>query len=298
MNRLLIKSIIKNRYAYLYISPFYILFAIFGAFPIGYALYLSFFEWDGISERIYIGFTNYINIFSDNLFWKSILNTVIMAVLAHIPMLFLALLIAFLINTNLVNKFFKELLRTLYFMPIITSSVAVALVFMTLYGQQYGLINSILKIIGISPIDWWGGSGFFIKPAIIILFIWRWIGWNMVIYLAGFQSIPSDLYEAAEIDGATKIRVFFSIALPIIKPIILYTVIMSTIGGLTMFEEPFMLVGTSGGTNSEGLTMSLYLYSQAFEFSHFGYASAFGFLISLIIFLFSIINLKLFRTER
>ncbi len=286
------KEIKRNRVAYAYISPFYILFLLFGAFPILYAFYLSFHQWDGMDDKVFVGLGNYKQLFSDPIFWKAVYNTLFIGIIAHIPMLLFALFIAFVINSGMIKL--KELFRTIYFLPVITSSVAISLVFLTLYGVRAGLINYALTLIGIPPIDWWGGNGQWVKPAIILLFAWKWVGWNMVIYLAGLQGISRDIYEAAEIDGASMPQIFFRITLPLLKPIILFTLILSTIGAMTIFDEPYMLVGTGGGTDNSGLTLMVYLYREAFEYVHFGYSSSIAYVISMFIVFISILNLKFF----
>lgn len=286
------REIRRNWVAYVYISPFYILFAIFGAFPILFSLFLSFQQWNGISPMQWVGLQNYIRLFQDRLFWVALGNTVYIGIVAHIPMLISALLLAFLINSGLVR--YKDFFRTAYFLPIVTSSVAVSLIFSTLYGVRFGLFNWLLTQIGLPAIDWWGGKGEWIKPAIIILFIWRWIGWNMVIYLAGLQGIPGDLYEAAAIDGAGLRQTFLYITLPLLRPVILFTVILSTIGTMTLFDEPFLLVGVTGGTSNAGLTIAMYLYNRGFNFAHFGYASAMAYVVSAVIVTASALNMRLF----
>jgi cellobiose transport system permease protein len=235
---------------------------------------------------------NYQHIVSDPVFWKAVYNTLYIGIVAHIPMLFLALLLAFIVNSGMIR--FKELFRTIYFLPVITSSVAVSIVFLSIFGVRAGLINYVLSLIGLPQIEWWGGHGQWVKPAIIFLFIWKWLGWNMVIYLAGLQAIPKELYEAAEMDGASVTNIFFRITLPLLKPVILFTLILSTIGALTIFDEPYNLVGTNGGTDNAGLTLMLYLYREAFEYVHFGYASAIAYFVSLFIVVISIVNMKLF----
>ena len=286
------REIRRNWVAYAYISPFYILFAIFGAFPILFSLYLSFQRWNGISPMRWVGLDNYIRLFNDGLFWQAMWNTIFIGVIAHIPMLGGALILAFIVNSALVKA--KEFYRTAYFLPIVTSPVAVALVFSTLYGVRFGLINWVITELGAQPIDWWGGRGEWIKPAIIILFVWRWLGWNMIIYLAGLQGINPELYEVAAIDGATFRQIFLHITLPLLRPIILFTLILSTIGTMTLFDEPFLLVGVTGGTNHAGLTIAMYLYNQGFNFAHFGYASAMAYVVSIIIVTVSLLNMRLF----
>lgn len=290
----------RNWVAYAYISPFYILFAIFGAFPILFSLFLSFQQWNGISPMQWIGLENYIRLFQDPLFWLALWNTVLIGVVAHIPMLSGALILAFIINSSLVR--YKDVFRTAYFLPVITSSAAVALIFSTLYGVRFGLINWLLTEIGVQPIDWWGGSGAWIKPAIIIVFIWRWLGWNMVIYLAGLQGIPHDLYEAAAIDGASLPQIFWHITLPLLRPVILFTLVLSTVGAMTIFDEVFLLLpGTmalTGGTSNAGLTLALYLYNHGFHLAHFGYASAMAYVVTAIIVVISVLNIRFFGRER
>jgi ABC-type sugar transport system permease subunit len=210
-------------------------------------------------------------------------------------MLLGALVLAFIVNSAAVR--YKEFYRTAYFLPIVTSPVAVALVFSTLYGVRFGLINWLLTEMGGTPIDWWGGRGEWIKPAIIILFIWRWLGWNMIIYLAGLQGINPELYEVAAIDGASLPQVFWYITLPLLRPIILFTLILSTIGAMTIFDEPFLLVGVTGGTNNAGLTIAMYLYNRGFNFAHFGYASAMAYVVSAIIVAVSIFNIRVFGSR-
>ena len=286
----------RNWVAYVYISPFFILFAIFGAFPILFSLILSFTQWNGISPIQWIGLENYVRLFADRLFWLSLWNTVFIGVIAHIPILLGALILAFIVNSSLIRR--KQFYRTAYFLPVVTSPVAVALVFGTLYGVRFGLINWLLTTIGLPPIDWWGGHGQWIKPAIIILFIWRWLGWNMIIYLAGLQGINPELYEVAAIDGASLPQIFLHITLPLLRPIILFTLVLSTVGAMTIFDEPYLLVGVTGGTNSAGLTTALYLYNEGFQFAHFGYASAMAYVVSAIIVVVSVFNLRMFGRDR
>jgi len=284
----------KNWVAYVYISPFYILFAIFGAFPILFSLCLSFQRWTGHGPMVFEGLANYSHLVHDRLFSIALWNTMVIWVAAHVPMLFLALVLAFILNSGLVR--FRRAFETLYFTPMVTSSVAVAFIFMTMYGVRFGLINFGLKTIGLPTIDWWGGTGFWVKPAIIILFVWRWTGWNMVIYLAGLQGIDQELYDAAKIDGAGLSQIFRYITLPLLKPVILFTLILSFVGGITIFDEPYLLtwMQTLGGTNHAGLTLALYLYTEGFVRGHLGYASAIAYAICAIILALSAINLKLF----
>jgi cellobiose transport system permease protein len=292
-----LRDIRKNWAAYLFISPFYLLFAIFGLFPILFSFYLSFTSWTGYGPIVFRGFKNYIELFQDVLFLKSLSNTLIIWVAAHIPMLLIALILAFILDSGLVR--FPNFFKTIYFTPMVTSTVAVAFVFMTLYGERFGLINYVLRTIGLPVINWWGGTGFWIKPAIILLFIWRWTGWNMVIYLAGLQGIDSELYDAARVDGASYPQLLRYIILPLLKPVILFSLILSFVGGITIFDEPYLLtwMRTLGGTNYAGLTLSYYLYHEGFTRGHLGYASALAYVICFIIIALSAINMKFFSAK-
>ncbi|MFH5187319.1 carbohydrate ABC transporter permease [Paenibacillus sp. TAB 01] len=275
---------------YLMISPFYILFIVFGLFPILFSLYLAFHAWDGLGPMEYVGLRNFRNLLTDDPdFWKSVGNTFAIWFLSTVPQLFLALVVAFLLNAAFVR--FKDFYRAVYFLPNITSIVAVAIIFGSFFGSQFGLINGVLQALGLPRIEWINDP-FWVKVAVSLMVIWRWTGYNAIIYLAGLQGIPHDLYEAATIDGASRKQQFFSITLPLLKPIILFTVILSTIGGMQLFTEPLILVGNTGGATKGGLTLVLYLYNQAFGNQLFGYASAIAWMLFIIIGAFSFLNWK------
>ncbi|WP_201024176.1 carbohydrate ABC transporter permease [Paenibacillus sp. 32O-W] len=272
------------------ISPFYLLFLVFGLFPILFSIYLSFHAWDGLGEMKYVGLRNFRNLLAnDPDFWKSVGNTFVIWFLSTLPQLFLALVIAFLLNAAFMK--FKDFFRAVFFLPNITSIVAVAIIFGSFFGTQFGLINSLFQALGLERIDWINDT-FWVKVAISLMVIWRWTGYNAIIYLAGLQAVPGDLYEAATIDGASRTQQFFRITLPLLRPIILFTVILSTIGGMQLFTEPMILVGNTGGATKGGLTLVLYLYSQAFGNQLFGYASAIAWMLFLIIGVFSFLNWK------
>lgn len=276
----------ERRSGYLFISPFFILFGIFGVFPLIFTAYLSFHNWDILGTREFVGFDNYIGILTnDPLFWKSVGNTFSIWALSTIPQLIAALLIAYFLNERFLKG--KTLFRLAIFMPNVTSVVAVALVFSAMFGTQYGLINYLLSFVGVDPISW-RGSYFGTHVAIATMVMWRWVGYNAIIYLAGLQSIPKDLYEAATIDGASKLQQLIYITVPMLRPIIIFTVIQSTIGGMQLFAEP-MLFGEGG--QYQGLTMTLYLYQEAFTRFSFGYAAAIAWMLFFLIIIVSLINL-------
>jgi len=285
-----LREIYKNRTIYLFISPFFLLFAVFGLFPILFSIYLAFQKWDGIGKMEFTGLGNFRYLIMDELFWQSIFNTLQIWVYSTIPMLFFALIIAFLLNSSFIR--FRNVYRVAYFLPNVTSIVAVSIIFGTLFGNRYGFLNFLLTAFGLEPVEWLNSS-FWLKIAIATIIIWRWTGYNAIIYLAGLQSIPNELYEAARIDGANLAQIFFKITIPLLRPVILFTVITSTIGGMQIFTEPQILVGNSGGPGGAGLTIVLYLYQQSFINHLFGYGSAIAWGMFVIILLFSILNWKI-----
>jgi ABC-type sugar transport system permease subunit len=287
----------KNLVAYVYISPFYMLFLIFGLFPIVSGFYISFFRWDGLSAMRFLGLDNYINLFQDPLFAKALGNTLFIGIISHIPILGGGLILAYILNSKLVE--WKNIFRTIYFMPMVTSSVAITIIFQSLFGYNFGLINYVvIHGLGKEPLNWLSGDGSLIKAAVIVMFAWKWIGWNMVIYLAGMQGISADIYEAATIDGAGHVRIFTGITVPLLKPIILFTLIQSSIGMFNLFTEPFILTNSSfgGGTNNGGLTLMIYLLGKAPQGGNaYGYASACAYVITLMIMALSFVLANLFE---
>lgn len=278
----------ERNFGMLFISPFFILFGIFGVFPLIFTAFLSFHRWDILGEREFIGFGNYVNLFTnDPLFWRALGNTFSIWILSTAPQLILALLIAFFLNQAFLKG--KTFFRLGIFIPNVTSVVAVGIVFSAMFGTQYGVINYVISLIGLDAVNW-RGSYFGTHIAISAMVLWRWVGYNTIIYLAGLQSIGKDIYEAATIDGASKIQQLFYITVPMLRPIIIFTVIQSTIGGMQLFAEP-LIFGVGG--NYQGLTMTLYLYQEAFNRFSFGYAAAIAWLLFFIVIIISLINLFL-----
>ena len=284
------KAIYDNRVAYGYIAPFYILFAAFSLFPIAAGFVLGFFRWDGLTKMHFVAFDNYINLLNDPLFWTGFKNTMFIGVISHIPILLGGLILAYILNSGLVKG--ENIFKTIYFMPMITSSVAISIIFSQLFSNNYGVINYALGFFGVEKINWLGGNGSLIKVAAIVMMAWKWIGWNMVIYLAGMQGISEDIYEAAKIDGAGHIQTIRKITIPLLKPIIVFTLVQSSIGMFSIFTEPFILTNSSwtGGINNGGLTLMMYLLGKAPQGgTAYGYASAVAYVITLFVVLFSMI---------
>lgn len=271
---------------YLYVSPFFILFLIFGLFPIIFSFYLGFQKWSGLGEMEFIGLQNFKWILTDPMFWTSLSNTLIMWVLGTLPQLIVGIILAYALNSALIKM--KTFFRVSIFMPYVTSTVAVAIVFGVMFNSQdFGLINSILGLFGVGPITWttsnWG-----VKIAISTMVFWRWIGYNTIIYLAGLQGIPNELYEAADIDGATVRQKIQYISFPMLRPIVVFLVFTTTIGALQLFTEPLVFLGR--GAREEGITVVLYLYREAFNNLAFGPASATALILFFIIIVISAIN--------
>jgi cellobiose transport system permease protein len=281
---------------YLAISPFYILFAVFGLFPVLFSLYLSFHRWSGLGEREFVGLDQYRFLVKDETFYLSLWNTVVIWVMSTVPMLFAALVIAALLHSVARARGFY---RMAFFIPNVTSVVAMAILFKMLFSSNFGLINVVLEAVNLPTYPWtntpWG-----IKIAIASLMTWQWVGYNAIIYLAGLQTIPGHLYEAAQVDGAGPIRTFFSITVPLLRPVILFTVVISTITGLQSFTEAQVMTGSnaaqapnSGGPGQGGLTMVLYFFQQAFSYNDYGYGAAIAWAIFLIVSVFTVLNWRL-----
>jgi ABC-type sugar transport system permease subunit len=223
------------------------------------------------------------------MFLLAMRNTLYIGLIAHIPILGGGMVIAYILNGRFVKG--NNLFKTVYFLPMVTSAVAVTIVFQVLFGFNFGLLNYIFSLFGVPAVNWLGSKGEYIKTAIIIMFAWKWIGWNMVIYTAGMQGIQTDIYEAATIDGARPSQVFFRITLPLLKPIILFTLIQSSIGTVNLFTEPFVLTGNlSGGTNNKGITMMMYLLNKAPQGNNvYGVASAVAYVITMLVIALSLV---------
>jgi ABC-type sugar transport system permease subunit len=271
------------------------LYAVFGFFPLVYGLWLSFHKWDGISPMEWTGLANYAKLLTDDIWWYAIYNTIWLFFAATVPQLIIALLLAFIINSNFIKG--KDFFRAAFFAPNVASTVAVSLIFISLFGTRYGMLNYALSFFGVEQIDWLGSAAW-IKPAIALVTIWQWTGYSMIIFLAGLQSINQELYEAARVDGARTRDIFWHITLPLLRPVIVFQVILSIIGAMQNFDIPVMLAGgtqssSPGGTDRAGLTANVLLYWTAFKYTQFGYASAMSFVLFFLIVAFSFTYNKL-----
>ena len=287
---------------YLLISPFFVIFAVFGIFPLLYTAYVSLTNRNLLDPTYeFVGLENYRQLLTDSYFWNAVTNTLGIWVLSTLPQLLLALALAHVLNTSMRVR---TLFRMSVLLPQVTSLVAVALIFTDLFATDYGLLNYLLNQLGIGSVDWEAGrlSSWI---ALSVMVTWRWAGYNALIYLAAMQGIPNELYEAATVDGASKWQQFRYVTIPQLRPTIIFTVIVSTIGGLQLFTEPFLFSndpssGVTGGSGRQFQTVTMYLYEKAFgggEFK-FGYASAIAWCLFLLIVVISLVNFLLVRRIR
>ena len=278
---------------YLFISPFFILFALFGLFPLLFSIVLSLHSWDpaaGLDAMQWVGLDNYTYaLFQDDWFRRSIYNTVWIALVAGVPQHVVALPLAYFLHIAFGR--WRNLVLGMYFLPFITSSVAISLVFTALFSRDYGVINAALNsmaslplvgtLFASTPIDWTQPA--YTKWMISFVVFWRYVGWNTVLYLSAMQTIPKDLFEAAEMDGASRFKVFFYIVVPMLKPMAFLAVTLSLIGNLQLFEEPFILTGGTGGIDQGGRTAAMHMYRVAFTEGDFGTASAIAWILFVLI---------------
>jgi len=281
------KELKRNWVAYAFITPFYILFAIFGLFPMGMAVMLGFFKWRGGEALSFIGIDNYIHLLTpgNTYFYKALGQTLVMGLPAMAINVFGAMVMAYVLNAKIIKG--ENIFKTIYFVPMVTSSVASAVVFRALFHADVGIVNYLLEVLGFGRINWLGGNGDYFKYVVIIMSGWQWLGWNLVIYFAGMRAISQDINDSAVIDGASHPRIFFNITLPILKPIILFSLINSTIGTFQLFTEPFMLTNAyslDGGPGKQGLTVMMFILNQApYGNNNYGYASAIANVLCIII---------------
>jgi lactose/L-arabinose transport system permease protein len=289
-----------NRKGWLFIVPVLILLAAFLLYPIIFSFYLSLTSTKGIVSE-FVGFGNYKRIVNDPMFWLALKNTGRILLIQVPIMLIIAIVLASILNDKSLKG--RGFFRTAIFLPAVTSLIAYTILFKMLFAYD-GMINSLLMKIHVitEPITWLTSTGT-ATFVLIIAMIWRWTGYNMVFYLSAMQNISSDIYEAAKVDGANKVQTFFRITLPQLKPMILFTTVMSTIGTLQLFDEPMNLSqgGTTAATMGPGnvfLTLSVYIYNVCFKYQpNFGYAATISYVIVIIIGILSLIQFKLGESD-
>jgi multiple sugar transport system permease protein len=279
--------------AYFFLAPAISAIFIFFFLPVIAAFIISFTDFDiyalgNFASVRFIGFKNYIKLFEDPLFYTALKNTFYFVIVAGPLSIAVSLGAALLLNSKLIK--YKAIFRLSYFIPVVTTLVAVAIVWRFIYHPKFGIINYILSLIGISPIDWLGEPST-AMPAIILMSVWKGFGYNMIIFIAGLQNIPEDLYEAASIEGATGWQKFKSITLPMLAPTTLFISIITMIGYFQLFAEPYVM--TQGGPLNSTLSIVQFMYQEGFRWWNMGYSASIAFVLFFIIFLGTVIQFKI-----
>lgn len=282
MNKITTHNLQKNRQqgaAVKMISPYLIHLLVFVLFPVLFSIFLTFHQWNIISPMKYSGFDNYFHLINDRLFWKAIVNTLFFLVI-HIPLqLVVALFLAWLLNEKII---FRPFFRASFFMPVVISGVVVTTMWQQLYGLETGVLNQMLTTMGISRVEWLSHPAI-AMISIVIMATWKNVGLYTILFLVGLQAVPQSHYEAARMEGASSWQQFWYITLPAINPTIFMVFVLSTIGGFSLFIEPYIM--TDGGPLNATLSAMLYIYRQAFGYYHMGYAATLGLVFALLILL-------------
>lgn len=281
--------------AWIFLSPALAVITLFFAVPVLAAFVLSFTDFDiyslGNWDYIrFVGVENYIRILETPLFWKALKNTFYFVLIGGPLSVAVSLGTALMLNSKLAK--FKSVYRTVYFLPVVSSLIAVAIIWRYLYHPAHGLLNYLLSYVGIPPIDWLGDPAI-AMPAIIIMAVWKNFGYNMLIFIAGLQNISDDLYEAAHLDGANWWQQFKEITIPMLKPTTVFIVMITIIGYFQLFAEPYVM--TQGGPLNSTTSIVLLMYEQGFRWWSMGYAAAIAFVLFIIIMFFTVIQLLLQR---
>ncbi len=271
---------------------------IFFFIPVIAAFIISFTDFDiytlgDLSTLRFIGFDNYAKLLNDELFWTALQNTFYFVVVAGPLSIAVSLSAALLLNSKLTK--FKSLFRLAYFLPVVTTLVAVAIVWRFIYHPNFGILNFFLGMFGINPIDWLGDP-FWAMPSIIILAVWKNFGYNMIIFIAGLQNIPDELYEAADIEGASAFQKFIHITLPMLAPTTIFVSIITMIGYFQLFAEPYVM--TQGGPLNKTLSIVQYMYQEGFRWWNMGYSASIAFILFIIIFIGTLLQFRIQKFNR
>ncbi|MEA4884875.1 MAG: sugar ABC transporter permease [Clostridia bacterium] len=280
-------------YSYLFVALPIVYFVVFLIGPLIASLVLSFARYDFLSTPEWVGLGNYVELVHDELFWTALGNTVFLMMGLPIGIALSLLLAVAIDNTDRFKQFFKAV----YFLPGVCSAVAMSVMWTWLLSpQEYGLLNYLLHFARLGPYNWIGDPRL-VKPSLMTMGIWGGLGWNMILFLAGLQAIPSDLYEAAELDGASASQRFFGITLPLLTPTLLFVVVTSVIGAFQTFESAYIFSGSNalGGVLHSALTVVMYVYYQGINQFNMGYACAIAWILFLIIMVMTVINLKILK---
>jgi ABC-type sugar transport system permease subunit len=287
-----LKWLKKYKNAYLFISPFFILYAIFGIYPAVYSIIISLHVGRGRALGAYVGLNNYIRLwFHDPVFPATLLNMGMYLLYIVVPMTFLGLLLAVLMNTRQARRL-SGLYRTMMILPYVLAPTVISVVFAQIYDPSFGWVNLLLGAFGLPHIDWIGTTQWSLIAVSLVL-LWQYVGYNTLIALAALTGISPEIYDAAKVDGCNAFQEFGLITLPLMRPILLFMAVMTTIGVFNMFAQPWLL--THGGPGYSSNTLIIYLYRTAFEVMQFGYAAAIGVTIFILTAIFSFLQITLNR---
>lgn len=282
-----VRTLDNRRYGYLFILPFAIFFLVFNVYPIGYSFFLSLQKWNGFSKMSFIGFGQYLNLVRDPRFWGDLLNTFYLFII-NVPLIVvLSLVGATILDSRSLPL--KNLFMSIYLFPYFVPLVVVSVIFGLMMSTHYGILNQILGLVGIPHVPWLD-SRHWSKNAILVALLWRWVGYWTLVQLAGLQSIDKNLYEAAIIDGAGKVRMFTSITIPLMRPILLFVFVLNSIGTLQAFDTPYIL--TNGGPLQSSETSVMYIYYFGFTYFKLGQAAAASWLVFVVILVVSLLQLR------
>ena len=272
-----------------FLAPSVVLFGVFLAAPLVYALYISFNHWSMLRSPTWIGLENYRRILEDDIFWRSLRNTAVFTLLFVPIVTVMSLVSAALLNQAIRGK---ALFKALIFIPIITPSVVVGVVWTYAFQPELGLINQLLRSLSL-PTSLWLGSPSVALPALVLVTIWQRFGWFMILFLAGLQDIPVEVKEAAKVDGASPIRSFFDITLPLLRPTVVLVTVLAAIGAFQVFDLIFVM--TEGGPAYATQTLSYYIYTKAFRSFDMGYAAAMSYFLFVCLLIMTLVQMKILR---
>lgn len=273
---------------YLWVLPALLLYLVFKLIPLAGGVVLSLLRWDGIAEPQFVGFQNFQRMLEDELLGPALLHNVQYALGTVIGKTILSLLLAVLINQSLRGR---GIYRTGLFLPVVMSFVVVGILWSWLYNNQFGLINSALRAVGVtSPPDWLGDASTAMW-SLIIVDIWKWYGFHMVIFLAGLQTIPRELYDAALVDGASRLRQFWDVTLPLLRPVMIVNITLALMGAFNVFDIPYVM--TEGGPANSTLVIALHIYIQSFKFYRLGYGAALSYALLVLVSVIALVQIRL-----
>lgn len=287
----------NRKLAFLYLFPAVTLIAVFIYFPVVLNMFYSMFRWSAFSiEKVYVGFENYKRLFNDPIFFRAVKNNLIYAIVSIVFQVGLGLVLAAILEEKFIRKY-QGFFRSIYFMPSVISLTVVGLLWQMVYNPNIGILNALLKGIGLEKfaLDWLGSSQTAIY-AVVAVSQWQYTGYIMLLFLVAIQKIPSELYEAAMIDGANRVQTFFNVTVPQVKEMILVCCVVTIIGAFKVFDEVYVM--TAGGPDRSSEVLATYMYRSAFRNDEMGYAAAIAFVIFIITFILSFLQMKFFGTDQ